>query len=189
MFVGMKDVCSISIDEEKSDADLQSNGGFSDVQPPAASQAADPPAETGTGTSVTEEDPESPATTQPVPKPRISKNIAVQDPVPEVPPPVQQLTPPTTAPSPPPAFTPPAAVGLSNSASESLGHESHTAVAKGPLPNIPPPPPLPIKLSCAVGKARTKAFHWDLVGSDKVAPSLQVQTSFGRKHLNIIRLR
>lgn len=195
MFVGMKDVCSIGIDEESSDADPQSNGGFSDVQPPAASQTAEQPTETGTASSAAEEAPKSPSTSQPVPKPRSSKNAAVKEPVPDVPPLVQQLTPPTTVPSPSPSpvsslplpiYT---AVGHSKSAPESLGHESATAVAKGPLPSIPPPPPLPIKLSSAFGKARTKAFHWDAVSSDKVAPPLEVQTSFVRKHLNIICLR
>lgn len=182
MFVGMKDVCSISIDEESSD--LQSNSGVS--EPPASPQTADQPAETGTASPAAEEDPEPPSTVQPVPKPRISKDAADQDPVADVPPPARQLTPPRTVPSPSAISSPPspslATVGLSNSPSESLGHESGTAVAKGPLPPIllpplpPPAPPLPIKLSSVFGKARTKAFHWDVVSPDKVAASLEVQT-------------
>lgn len=191
VFVGMKDVCSISIDEEAPDADLQSNGGFGDVQPLAAPQTADQPTETGTASS--EEDPKSPSTIQPVPMPRSSRNTAVHDPVPDVPPPVQQLTPPTTVPSSLPISSLPlpvhAAVGHSKSASESLVHESGSPVAKGPLPCVPPPPPpLPIKLSSAFGKARTKVFHWDVVSFDKVALTLEAQTSFVRKHLNIICL-
>lgn len=186
MFVGMTDVCSISIDEESSDADQPSNGGFSDVQPSAEAQTANQPTET-------EEDPEPPSTIQPVPKPRSVKNTAVQNPVPDVPPPAQQLTPPTTVPSSPPASSVPlpiyAAVGPSKSAPQSLGHESGTPVAKGPLPSVPPPPPLPVKLSSAFGQARTKAFHWDVVSSEKVPPSLEVQISFVTKHLNIICLR
>lgn len=190
MFVGMKDLCSISIGEESYDADLQSNGGTSDVQPPAASQTADLPTEGGTASLAVEEDPKSPSAFQPVPKPRIFKDDAVQDPGPDVPPPVQQLTTPTPVPSSSPIFFLPLpdypAVTHSKSASESLSHESGTPVAKGPLPSVPPPPPLPRKLSSSSGKARTKAFHWDVVSSDKVAPSLEVQTSFVRKYLIII---
>lgn len=194
MFVGMKDLRSISIGEESSDADLQSNGGSGDVQPPAASQTADLPAEGGNASlAVEEEDPKSPSAFQPVPKPRTFKNDAVQDPVPDVPPPVQQLTTPTPVPSSSPVSSLPlpvyGAVTHSKSASESLSHESGTPVAKGPLPSIPPPPPLPCKLSSSSRKARTKAFHWDVVSSDKVAPSLEAQTSFVRKYLTIICLR
>lgn len=185
MFVGTKDLRSISIDEESSDADLRPNGSLSDVQPLAASQDAEPPMEAGTASSADEEDPKSPF--QPVPKPRNFKNALVQQPLPDVPPSPRQLTPPTTVPSssadPSLSLHTYAEVRPSKSTSESLGQESCPPVAKGPLPSIPPPPPLPVKLSCSFGKARTRAFHWDEVSSDKVAHHLKSKPHHCQKAL------
>lgn len=200
VFVGMKDLRSISIEEEEgSDAEPQSNLGPSELQAPAASQPADLAPEAASASLAVESDPESPPAFKPVPRPRSSKKApAVQEPGPDAPPPVQQLatptpvpsTSPSTSPSPSPvsSLPPPvyAAIARSKSTSESLNHESGTAAAKGPLPCIPPPPPLPFKLVSSFGKARTKAFHWDVVSSDKVAPSPEASSSFVRKHLIII---
>lgn len=192
MFVGMKDLCNISIGEESSDADLQSNGETSDVQPAAASQTADLPTEGGSASLAVEEDPKSPSAFQTVPKPRIFKDDAVQDPGPDVPPPVQQLTTPTPVPSSSPISSLPLpvypAVTHSKSPSESLSHESGTPVAKGPLPSIPPPPPLPRKLSSSSRKARTKAFHWDVVSSDKIDKSMWKQGSSRKIEIETSRL-
>lgn len=161
MFVGTKDLRSISIDEESSDPDLPSSGPLGDARPPAAAS-------------------------QPVPEPGNLRNA-----LPDVPPPPPQLTTPTagSSSSAVPAVPTYAAVGLSRSASESPGPESGTPVATAPPPSIPPPPPPPVKLSSACGEARTRAFHWDEVSSDQVAPSLQTSTSFGRKHLNTVCLQ
>ncbi|XP_034029298.1 formin-like protein 13 [Thalassophryne amazonica] len=75
--------------------------------------------------------------------------------------------------------------------------ESHSsAVAEPSAPNNPPPappsipapPPLPFKLKMMSKKPRTKAFHWDLVSSQKFAKSFWVQQSASRVEIDGLRL-
>ncbi|KAK1898908.1 Formin-H [Dissostichus eleginoides] len=53
--------------------------------------------------------------------------------------------------------------------------------------SIPPPPPLPFKFM-NFKKPRTKAFHWDVVGTDKIAKSFWKQESTGRIEIDTSRL-
>ncbi|TMS16885.1 Formin-like protein 13 [Larimichthys crocea] len=56
-------------------------------------------------------------------------------------------------------------------------------------PVAPPlPPPFPFKLRTNSKKARTKAFHWDVVGSDKIAKSFWKQESTRRIEIDTSRL-
>ncbi|XP_061665725.1 uncharacterized protein LOC133495285 [Syngnathoides biaculeatus] len=55
---------------------------------------------------------------------------------------------------------------------------------------IPPPPPLPLNLKINPRKIRTKAFHWDLVGPDKIVKSFwgrrsqqEVEVDTGRLYM------
>ncbi|XP_022618790.1 formin-like protein 13 [Seriola dumerili] len=72
---------------------------------------------------------------------------------------------------------------------ESLKHESGSSVVKGPSPpSIPAAPPLPFKPRTNLRKIHTKAFHWDLVGSEKIAKSFWIQESGGRIEIDTSRL-
>ncbi|XP_071758734.2 uncharacterized protein LOC139914344 [Centroberyx gerrardi] len=55
-------------------------------------------------------------------------------------------------------------------------------------PMIPIPPPLPFKFNIDPPKPRTKAFHWDVVGSDKIAKSFWMRGSARRIEIDTSRL-
>ncbi|XP_056130766.1 formin-H [Lampris incognitus] len=57
-----------------------------------------------------------------------------------------------------------------------------------PPPKAPPPPPLPFKNKLKPEMARTKAFHWDLVASDKIQKSFWTQARAGRIEIDTSRL-
>lgn len=160
---------SVVEDAEDSDTDLESSGGFSSGNmtnnfPPIDYPNSDPTSGGGDHLSAGDMSQSYPSADykKPVPKPR---SPGKTPPVPSPPPPVVPLTSPTS-PTPSPchmALTPPPAVP------ESLPHEPGSPVVKVPAPPyIPAPPPLPFKLMTDSRKSRTKAFHWDLVGSEKV---------------------
>ncbi|XP_067096585.1 uncharacterized protein [Osmerus mordax] len=54
-----------------------------------------------------------------------------------------------------------------------------------PPPNIPLPPPLPSKLVFKPSSERTKAFHWDLVSSDKIEKSFWMAGRASKIEINI----
>ncbi|KAM7411270.1 hypothetical protein PAMA_021318 [Pampus argenteus] len=113
--------------------------------------------------------------TKPLPKPRSPVKTAVHAtlPLPVSPPPSPShmaLTPLPTVP-------------------ESPSHESGSPVVKIPSPpSIPAPPPLPITLKTSSKKSRTKAFHWDLVSSEKIAKSFWTQETTRRIEIDAPRL-
>uniref|UniRef100_A0A087XL62 PH domain-containing protein n=1 Tax=Poecilia formosa TaxID=48698 RepID=A0A087XL62_POEFO len=72
-----------------------------------------------------------------------------------------------------------------------IGPESQKPASpdvKEPPPQfIPPPPPLPIKQN-TLKKSRTKAFHWDLIGHEKIAKTFWVQEKSKKPEINTSRL-
>lgn len=182
MFVQTKVLQNISIakDTEGTDTDPESNGGTpagnrNDICPPAEST---PGGGDRSSVGATSAD-------RPVPKPRASKP-SVRIIAPEVSPPGPSSTSPSvvassphTSPQPSPAQT-----ALTPSKSDSEPHES---TVKGPAPrSIPVPPPLPFKANTNSRKPHTKAFHWDVVSTEKVTLALKVKTSFICRFLMII---
>ncbi|XP_070823607.1 uncharacterized protein [Chaetodon trifascialis] len=75
----------------------------------------------------------------------------------------------------------------SSTVPESLPLESASSNVKGPSPpSIPVPPPLPPKVN--LKKPCTKAFHWDVVGSEKIAKSFWIQESTRMIEIDTSRL-
>lgn len=166
---------SIAEDAESSGPDPESNG---DIYPPVDYENLDPADGGGDGSSAGDGGQSPPSADKPVPKPRSTKKTADKvtgpDTLPAAPSPnsagVDPVSP--TSPQPSPIRT---AFTSSTSVPESLTHESCLpVVVKGPS-HIPAPPPLPFKAKINSRKPQTKAFHWDVVGSDKVTLSLKVR--------------
>ncbi len=172
MFVETKALRNISIAEETedTDTDLESSGEFgggnrSHSHSPVHLKNADltsggedqvSPGETGQSHP-------SADNTKPVAKPRRTSKAPGQIAGPDLSPQVQSQTSPQPSPT-------PAALPSSSTVPESLTHESGPPVEKIPSPpSIPAPPPLPLKAGTKSRKPCTKAFHWDLVGSEKVS--------------------
>ncbi|XP_030209709.1 formin-like protein 3 isoform X4 [Gadus morhua] len=65
------------------------------------------------------------------------------------------------------------------------GHQSEVTARRF---RIPPPPPLPLKPKAQPPKRRTKAFHWDQVGSDKIDKSFWKHGSARKVELDTERL-
>lgn len=167
LFVESLQSQSIAEDTEDTNTDLESSGGFSSssiIYPPVDYEI---PSSNGDTSQIY-----PPAdSSKPVPAPRSCKRANSQD--------TSSPTSPTAAPissptSPSPTSPSPSSTPTTSSAtvSESLKNESAGSPAvKGPPPppKIPVPPPLPMKpVKKNVSKLRTKAFHWDPVGSEKV---------------------
>ncbi|XP_029292542.1 formin-like protein 13 isoform X2 [Cottoperca gobio] len=184
MFVDKKDLRHLSLSEdEDTNTDLESSGGFgggNKIFPPVDypnSADGDHLPAGDTSHSFPSAD-----LTKPVPKPRSSSSTAVI--MPDMLPPVPSPTSPGVFVLPSPTFPQPSppttALTSPSTVPESLNHESGSSVVKGPSPpSIPPPPPLPCKFMIRK-KPRTKAFHWDLVGTEKIAKSFWIQESTGR---------
>lgn len=69
----------------------------------------------------------------------------------------------------------PTALTFSRTIPVSPAHESGSSVVKVPAPpSAPAPPPLPFRWRTSSRKPRTKAFHWDVVGSEKVTLSFRL---------------
>lgn len=152
MFMEQKSFRRVSIpeDTDDNDTDLESSGEFgagSITYPPADNKNADPPLSDGDNLSADH--------TKPIPKPRRRNSPQIIRPQVSSPPSPS----PTSPTSPPPSLRailqPPPAVP-----------ESPAQEAGPPPRSIPAPPPLPFNLNSK--KACTKAFHWDLIGPDKV---------------------
>ncbi|XP_040049664.2 uncharacterized protein LOC120829539 [Gasterosteus aculeatus] len=171
---------------EDTDSEPESSGKLDDrnttqsavenVDPPSGGK--DPPSDESRGPSPV-------GHAHPTPKPRSSKKYNVIRP--DVSPPVPSPTPPhvsalskTTLPQP---LTP------SPTKVEPLNHHSGASVVKEPSrPSIPAPPPFPFKFGMKPRKPLTKAFHWDVVGQEKIAKSFWVQECTGRIEIDTSRL-
>ena len=177
MFVETKTLQHLCITEEDNDTDLESSsefGGGGIIYPPADYANANPTY--SSNDNVSHGDPNesysSAAYPRPVPTPR-SPKTAVQVTGPDHLSPIQSPTSPSasvpTLPSSPPPSPSPRNAGFTSSSTGSESHESSSTVMTGPPPPaIPAPPPLPFKPKTKSRKSRTKAFHWDLVGSERV---------------------
>lgn len=171
----------LSITEEDTDTDLESSGAgnMSSIHPPADYENADPSSNGDDHLSAGDTSQSYPSAdiTKPVPKPRGSRKTTGQVVRPAILPPVTSPTSPgvvalssPTSPQPSPVRTSPSP---SSTVPESLDHESGSSVVKGPSPpRVPAPPPLPFRMVTNSKKPTTKAFHWDVLGSDKVTLSI-----------------
>uniref|UniRef100_UPI0037E7538C uncharacterized protein n=1 Tax=Semicossyphus pulcher TaxID=241346 RepID=UPI0037E7538C len=200
MFVEKTILQSISISEEAEDdddaedaedtEDTESSGGnTSFTYPPFDSKNADPPSSAGDHLSAGHTSQSNPSAdyTKPVPKARSPRKTEAQDSGPISPPAASPTTPGVIAlsspnsPQPSPLLTTPSKVPESPKPS--------SPVVKAPrLPFIPAPPPLPFKCTLNFRKPRTKAFHWDQVGSEKIAKSFWIQESGRRIEIDTTRL-
>ncbi|XP_071333419.1 uncharacterized protein [Trachinotus anak] len=181
---------SIAEDAEEPKTDLESSGEFSGgtiIFPPADYVNADPTSSSDTSQTYPPTD-----YTKPVPAPRSPGKTAARvvgrdtSPVPSPTSPGEVTLSAPTPPPPSPSRTP---LTSSSTVPESPQHESGLSGVKGPSPpSIPAPPPLPFKLKTNLRKVRTKAFHWDLVGSEKIAKSFWIQQSTGRIEIDTSRL-
>ena len=143
-----------AVDAEDTDSDVESG-----ICPPLDKSTEDLTSSSG--------DPSSD-----VPGPCISGKavapVVGPDTSPQVPSPSSTWDAPLSSPaSPQPPHTP---LSPSPTGPESPQKESGSTDVKRPLPSIPPPPPLPFRMKFNFKKPRTKAFHWDVVGGDKVTP-------------------
>ncbi|XP_035501865.1 formin-like protein 13 isoform X1 [Scophthalmus maximus] len=168
---------SIAEDAEVTNTDLESGGGFSggNTRPPVADANADPASTAGDGLAA--------GCSKPVPVPRSGKAGAAAA---QAAGPTSPSVVPRTPPLPQPSHIP---LTSSSTVPESVTNESGTSAVKGPSPpSIPSPPPLPFKLKTSSKEARTKAFHWDLVGPEKIGKSFWTQGSAGRIEIDTSRL-
>lgn len=159
---------SIAEDAEVTNTDLESGGGFSggNTRPPVADANADPASTAGDGLAA--------GCSKPVPVPRSGKAGAAAA---QAAGPTSPSVVPRTPPLPQPSHIP---LTSSSTVPESVTNESGTSAVKGPSPpSIPSPPPLPFKLKTSSKEARTKAFHWDLVGPEKVTLPLFTLSEIG----------
>ncbi|XP_070695075.1 uncharacterized protein [Pempheris klunzingeri] len=190
MFVETMGLRQLSITEEDTDTDLESSGSF--IYPPANAD----PTSGGNHLSAagTSQNCPSHDYKKPVPKPRSTVRIAAQVIGPDILPPVPSPTSPGAAalpspPSPQPSPIHHNAPSSSSTVPESLNHESESPVVKRPSPpRAPPPPPLLFKSMTKLAKPLTKAFHWDPIGSDKIAKSFWIQESSRRIEIDTSRL-
>lgn len=158
MFMEQKSFRHVSIpeDTEDNDTDLESSGEFSAgiTYPPADNKNADPPLSDVDNLSAQQTHPPADHT-KPIPKPRRRNSPQIIPPQVSSPPSPSPTSPTSPPPSPRAILQPPPAVP-----------ESPAQEAGPPPRSIPAPPPLPLNLNSK--KACTKAFHWDLIGPDKV---------------------
>ncbi|XP_040914790.1 formin-like protein 13 [Toxotes jaculatrix] len=191
-FVETKSQQNLRTDEDTEDTntDLESSGEFNGGNvtvtcPPVEHGNADPTSSNGDHLSA--------GYTKPLPKPRQPRKDAAEVIGPDILPPVPSPTSPgvvplssPTSPSPSPPHTP---LTSSSTVPESLKNDLVSSVVKKPSPpSIPAPPPLPIKVRTMSRKTRTKAFHWDLVSSEKIAKSFWIQESTARIEIDTSRL-
>uniref|UniRef100_A0A8C7ZJJ7 Uncharacterized protein n=1 Tax=Oryzias sinensis TaxID=183150 RepID=A0A8C7ZJJ7_9TELE len=172
---------SIPEDAEDNSADLESSGGFEGFAYPLPDYTTKDP----TSTSPTSQTPPLTGFSKPVPKPRTPKT-AIQ--VHDVLEPNSSSN--STTPIAPSSSSPPSPP--SSSGSVDLKVSSMTPgspVEKRPPPVIiPAPPPLPLRLKRSLKKPRTKAFHWDVIGSDKIAKSFWLQEGTRKTDIDTSRL-
>lgn len=191
MFVETKVLRNISIAEDAEDTDTELESSSENIKfnyPSCDYENLEPTPGGGAHLPAGDTDPSNPPAdhAKPVPKPRSIKKAAGPDikrgALPPVPSPtspgVVALSSPTASPQPSPShYALPSSVKVP---------ESPTCVPALPVLPVPPPlpPPFPFKLRTNSKKARTKAFHWDVVGSDKVTPSLVCRNLSHHETLN-----
>lgn len=175
---------SITEETEGNDTDFESNGGFSGgnmtvIYPPADYANTDPTSGGGDHLSAGDmsQSPPSADYAKPIPKPCKSGKTAVRvtgpDVVPLIPSPKSSGVAALSSPTCPPPLPSQIAPTFPSTVPEPPSHESGLSVMTGPSPpSAPLPPPLPFKSMANSKKACTKAFHWDLVSSDKVTFSI-----------------
>ncbi|XP_028265570.1 formin-like protein 13 [Parambassis ranga] len=172
-----------NIAEDTEDTDLESSRGF--LYPPADRSDADHAVSSGQI--------HRPAgDTRPVPKPRRhSRKASAHASRPESLSPVTPASPASPPPSPCPATPSPCPATPSPSSRCPQPPESGSTVVRGPLPPppAPPPPPLPFSPIKNSNKTLTKAFHWDLVGSEKITKSFWIQEGSRRPGIDMSRLQ
>ncbi|XP_054465140.1 uncharacterized protein LOC129099788 [Anoplopoma fimbria] len=193
-----KDLRHLSIAEtaEDTNADLEPSGelgGRNTTYPPVDSENADPTSGGGDHLSADDTSQRYPSAdrAKPVPKPRsksdtdvIRPNILSLVPSPTSPDVFALST--STFPPPTPSNT---ILTPTSPVPKPLNQESGASVAKVPSPpRIPAPPPLPFKSAMNTRKPRTKAFHWDVVGKEKIAKSFWTQECNGRIEIDTSRL-
>ncbi|MED6239606.1 hypothetical protein ATANTOWER_008553 [Ataeniobius toweri] len=128
---------------------------------------------------------------EPVPRPRISKTavhvMAGSDHLSPISSPTSPFASVPKVPfSPPPS---PCHAGLTSFSSGSDSQKPVSPVVKESPPLvIPAPPPLPVKLISTFKKSHTKAFHWDLIGSEKIAKTFWVQEKSRSPEIDTSRL-
>ncbi|XP_034550783.1 formin-like protein 13 [Notolabrus celidotus] len=179
-------------DAEDTETELEPSGG-SFTHPPDDNKNADPSSSAGDHLSAGDTSQSRPSAdyTKPVPKPRNPMKTPSQLIEPENSPPVPSPTSPGVVGLSSPTRTPPSplpTVPTSPSAAPE-SHEPRSPVVKIPRPFfIPAPPPLPFKFKLDSKKPRTKAFHWDVMGSDKIAKSFWIQGGAKRVEIDTSRL-
>ncbi|RVE71040.1 hypothetical protein OJAV_G00070130 [Oryzias javanicus] len=156
---------SIPEDAEENRADLESSGGFGGVVYPPPDHTTPHP----TPTLPTSQTPPLTGLIKPIPKPRTPKTV-VQ---------LRDVLDPNSSSTTAPVVPSSPSSSLPSSGSVDFKVSSMTPgspVNNGPPPVcIPAPPPLPLRLKKSSEKPRTKGFHWDVVGSDKITKSFWLQ--------------
>lgn len=158
--------------------DLESSSGFSGadttvIHPPGDNTNEDPTSGGRDHLPAGDANPSSAVYTKPIVKPRRSgweSNV-----VPLIPPPPKS---PSDADSPLPTCPPPlpSHVAPTPPSPQPLSHESGLPAVTVPSPpSAPAPPPLPYKAPANSKQPTTKAFHWDVVGSEKVTFSIMLR--------------
>ncbi|XP_060914068.1 uncharacterized protein LOC132990052 [Labrus mixtus] len=125
--------------------------------------------------------------TKPVAKPRSPKKTPAQVIEPGNSPPVPRPTSPGVLALSSPTSPLPSSIPTAPTLPETP-EPIYKVVERPPLPFIPAPPPLPCKFKIDLRKPQTKAFHWDLVGSEKIAKSFWAQERTGRIEIDSPRL-
>ncbi|XP_019960825.2 uncharacterized protein [Paralichthys olivaceus] len=177
MFVETSILRNISIAEDTEDTE----DTYTDVEPviyPPVEYSKDPTSISGDQSAgPSKANPESCVTG------KAAAPVVGPDPLPQVP----SLTSPLRSPaSPQPTHSP---LTPSPTGSESPKKESGSTDEKGPSPpSIPAPPPLPFLTKIFSRKPLTKAFHWDLVGPDKVGKSFWTEGKNARVVIDTSRL-
>ncbi|KAM8754358.1 uncharacterized protein AB9X84_011204 [Acanthopagrus schlegelii] len=168
--MGLRNI-SIAEESEDSDTDPEPRGG--DTSPPVDNENADPASSGGDQLQAGDAGQTDPS--KPVPKPRSPRKPS------DILPPVPSLPSPSPAsPRPSPAH---AALTPSPTVPEALYQSPSSMRAPPPPPIVPPPPapPLPFRMKSPFKKARTKAFHWDVVTAEKIAKSFWIQQGSARR--------
>ncbi|KAF6737076.1 Formin-H [Oryzias melastigma] len=164
---------SIPEDAEENRADLESSSGCGGVvYPPPDHTTTDP-----TPTLPTSQTPPLTGLIKPIPKPRTPKTVVRVCDVLE---PSSSLT--STTPVVPSSPSSP----LPSTGSVDLKVSSMTP--SSPVVCIPPPPPMSLRLKSPFRKPRTKGFHWDVVGSDKITKSFWLQEGARKADIDTSRL-
>ncbi|XP_029012351.1 uncharacterized protein LOC114858863 [Betta splendens] len=195
----MKKNRPISEEREDSDVELESNGGFSAgnlavIHPPVDRAPAD--SASGAGPLAGDTSPSSAVYARPIPKTRRSGSISSAEPsaapLPHPRPPPKS---PGDAASPLPPCPPPLPphVAPAPPSPQPLPQDSGSPAVTPPPPppGAPPPPPLPplpFKGPANSRKPTTKAFHWDVVSSEKIGKSFWTQGSAEKTQISTSRL-